>query len=107
LTPCSAVTTIAGEEWPCGAHVERRRILIGSVRQHPAARRRCPPYPLVSRPLLPRPQDVLADDGWAVQLTGADQCGLTPPFWTHVVPDGEVMLDMSNRLVLGAPAPAM
>jgi hypothetical protein len=51
-------------------------------------------------------QDVLADDGWAAQLTDADRRGLTPPFWTHVVPYGEVKLDMSSRLVLGAPAPA-
>jgi hypothetical protein len=50
-------------------------------------------------------QDVLADDGWAAQLTDADRRGLTPLFWTHVAPYGEVKLDMSNRLVLGAPAP--
>lgn len=51
-------------------------------------------------------QDVLADDGWAT-LTDADRRGLTPLFWTHVAPYGEVKIDMSNRLVLGAPAPAM
>lgn len=50
-------------------------------------------------------QDVLADDGWAGQLTDADRRGLTPLFWTHVAPYGEVKLDMSSRLVLGAPAP--
>ena len=52
-------------------------------------------------------QDVLADDGWATQLTDADRRGLTPLFWTHVAPYGEVKRDMSNRLVLGAAAPAM
>ena len=52
-------------------------------------------------------QDVLADDGWAAQLTDADRRGLTPLFWTHVAPYGEVKLDMSNRLVLGATAPAI
>jgi len=31
-------------------------------------------------------QDVLADDDWAQQLTGADRRGLTPLFWTHVAP---------------------
>jgi TnpA family transposase len=31
-------------------------------------------------------QDVLADDGWATQLTDADRRGLTPLFWTHIAP---------------------
>ncbi|WP_157904280.1 Tn3 family transposase, partial [Parafrankia soli] len=46
-------------------------------------------------------QDVLADDDWAEQLTDADRRGLTPLFWTHVAPYGEVKLDMTSRLVLG------
>jgi hypothetical protein len=46
-------------------------------------------------------QDVLADDEWAGQLTDADRRGLTPLFWTHVAPYGEVKLDMSSRLPLG------
>jgi TnpA family transposase len=50
-------------------------------------------------------QDVLADDGWAAQLTDADRRGRTPLFWTHVAPYGKVKLDMSSRLVLGAAAP--
>ena len=45
-------------------------------------------------------QDVLADDHWAVQLTDADRRGLTPLFWTHVAPYGEVKLDMASRLTL-------
>ena len=45
-------------------------------------------------------QDVLADDDWADQLTDADRRGLTPLFWTHVAPYGEVKLDMTSRLVL-------
>jgi len=49
-------------------------------------------------------QDVLADDDWALQLTDADRRGLTPLFWTHVAPYGEVKLDMSSRLALSAPA---
>ena len=48
-------------------------------------------------------QDVLAEEGWAAQLTDADRRGLTPLFWTHVAPYGEVKLDMSSRLVLGSP----
>lgn len=51
-------------------------------------------------------QDVLADEDWATALTDADRRGLTPLFWTHVAPYGEVKLDMSCRLVLGRPAPA-
>jgi hypothetical protein len=46
-------------------------------------------------------QDVLADEDWAAQLTDADRRGLTPLFWTHVAPYGEVKLDMSSRLQLG------
>ena len=47
-------------------------------------------------------QDVLADDDWAAQLTDADRRGLTPLFWTHVAPYGEVKLDMTSRLALGS-----
>lgn len=46
-------------------------------------------------------QDVLADDDWASTLTDADRRGLTPLFWTHVAPYGEVKLDMTSRLALG------
>lgn len=42
----------------------------------------------------------LADDEWATALTEADRRGLTPLFWTHVAPYGEVRLDMTRRLVL-------
>lgn len=48
-------------------------------------------------------QDVLADDAWADALTAEDRRGLTPLFWTHVSPYGEVKLDMRNRLALGQP----
>jgi TnpA family transposase len=47
-------------------------------------------------------QDVLADEEWAAQLTDADRRGLTPLFWTHVAPYGEVKLDMTSRLALSA-----
>jgi TnpA family transposase len=46
-------------------------------------------------------QDILADDEWSAQLTDADRRGLTPLFWTHVAPYGEVKLDMTSRLALG------
>jgi len=45
-------------------------------------------------------QDVLADEDWASALTDADRRGLTPLFWTHIAPYGEVKLDMSSRLAL-------
>ena len=51
-------------------------------------------------------QDVLADDEWADALTPEDKRALTPLFWTHVAPYGEVKLDMSTRLALGAPVTA-
>jgi len=45
-------------------------------------------------------QDILADPEWADALTPEDKRGLTPLFWTHVAPYGEVRLDMSSRLAL-------
>jgi TnpA family transposase len=45
-------------------------------------------------------QDVLADPTWADRLTAEDRRGLTPLFWAHVAPYGEVRLDMGRRLPL-------
>ncbi len=45
-------------------------------------------------------QDVLASEEWTAALTDADRRGLTPLFWTHAAPYGEVRLDMSRRLQL-------
>ncbi|GAB3949641.1 Tn3 family transposase [Streptomyces sparsus] len=39
---------------------------------------------------------------WADLLTPADRRGLTPLFWFHVRPYGEVNLDMAVRLDLAA-----
>lgn len=43
-------------------------------------------------------QEVLDDPDWLDQLTPADRRGLTPLFWTHVSPYGEVRLNMNQRL---------
>ncbi|SHJ26636.1 Transposase and inactivated derivatives, TnpA family [Tessaracoccus bendigoensis DSM 12906] len=43
-------------------------------------------------------QDILAEDDWADVLTAEDRRGLTPLFWQHVLPYGEVKLDMTARL---------
>jgi TnpA family transposase len=51
-------------------------------------------------------QDVLADPMWADRLTAEDRRGLTPLFWAHVAPYGEVRLDMGRRLPLHGAAPA-
>lgn len=57
-------------------------------------------------------QDVLAEPAWAEKLTPADRRTLTPLFWSHVRPYGEVNLDLGSRLDIGAgaapegPAPA-
>ena len=51
-------------------------------------------------------QDVLADQAWADRLTTEDRRGLTPLFWSHVAPYGEVRLDMGRRLPLHGTAPA-
>lgn len=46
-------------------------------------------------------QDVLGDPAWATALTkDADRRGLSPLFWSHVLPYGEVHLDMASRLQL-------
>ena len=47
-------------------------------------------------------QDVIADDDWGETLTAEDRRGLTPLFWTHIAPYGEVKLDMARRLSLGS-----
>ncbi|MCX0271731.1 hypothetical protein NLM24_13635 [Nocardia zapadnayensis] len=45
--------------------------------------------------------DVLADPDWDGVLTAEDERGLTPLFWSHVLPYGEVKLNMNSRLALG------
>lgn len=45
-------------------------------------------------------QDILNSDEAAAALSPEDRRGLTPLFWTHVAPYGEVKLDMSSRLTL-------
>ena len=48
-------------------------------------------------------QDVLADDAWSTALTTEDRRALTPLFWAHVAPYGEIKLDMRSRLTLNTP----
>jgi TnpA family transposase len=43
-------------------------------------------------------QDVLADGH--LELTGEDQRAITPLFWSHIAPYGEVTLDMTRRISL-------
>ena len=50
-------------------------------------------------------QDVLAEDNWADMLTAEDRRGLTPLFWQHVLPYGEVKLDMTARLSIRTTPP--
>jgi hypothetical protein len=45
-------------------------------------------------------QDILGEPEWADPLPPADRRGLTPLFWSHVRPYGEVNLDMGARLNL-------
>jgi hypothetical protein len=44
---------------------------------------------------------VLAEEEWAAVLGPADRRGLTPLFWQHVRPYGEVRLDTGARLRIG------
>ncbi|MEV0298491.1 transposase [Nocardia sp. NPDC050710] len=46
-------------------------------------------------------QDILSDSEWDGVLTAEDERGLTPLFWSHVLPYGEVKLNMNTRLNLG------
>ena len=46
-------------------------------------------------------QDVLGDPEWEEVLTAEDRRGLTPLIWLHVLPYGEVRLNMRTRLLLG------
>ena len=45
-------------------------------------------------------QDILAEPEWASVLTPEDLRGLTPLVWAHVLPYGEVKLNMTRRLAL-------
>lgn len=45
-------------------------------------------------------QDVLAEPEWAGLLAPVDRCALTPLFWEHVRPYGEVRLDLGARLTI-------
>jgi hypothetical protein len=49
----------------------------------------------------------LIDDPECVDIlaTDADKRGLTPLFWEHVLPYGEVKLNMASRLTLGGAEP--
>lgn len=46
-------------------------------------------------------QDVLDEPEWAQLLTPADRRGITPLFWLHLRPYGDITLDMKERLHLG------
>ena len=50
-------------------------------------------------------QDILAQPEWEGTLTTDDQRGLTPLFWSHILPYGEVRLNMTRRLALSGPGP--
>jgi TnpA family transposase len=50
-------------------------------------------------------QDVVANQTRADRLTAEDRRGLTPLFWAHVAPYGEVRLDTGRRLSLHGAAP--
>jgi hypothetical protein len=48
---------------------------------------------------------VIQPDCGAGVLTAEDLRGLTPLFWAHVLPYGEVKLNMTNRLAVSATQP--
>lgn len=52
-------------------------------------------------------QDVLADPELDGALTAEDERGLTSLFWSHVLPYGEVKLNMNSRLAIGGWVPRL
>lgn len=50
-------------------------------------------------------QDLLAEPDWTDVLTPEDRRGLTPQFWSHVLPYGEVKLNLDTRPILGSTPP--
>jgi TnpA family transposase len=50
-------------------------------------------------------QDVLGRPEWAEVLTSTDRRGLIPLFWAHILPWGEVKLDMTQRLRISDDGP--
>jgi len=52
-------------------------------------------------------QDILALPEQAGLLTDEDRRGLTPLFWAHLTPYGEIRLNMDRRLVLREPEPSL
>ena len=44
--------------------------------------------------------EIVGDLGWADRLTAEDKRGITPLIWGHVVPHGEIRLDIGRRLEL-------
>jgi TnpA family transposase len=50
-------------------------------------------------------QEVLGLPEWEGVLTADDRRGLTPLFWSHILPYGEVKLDMARRLAISGPPP--
>jgi Tn3 transposase DDE domain len=56
----------------------------------------------VNTPMI---QDLLAEPEWAGMLTREDKRALTPLFWTHVSPYGEVDLTVASRLAMRALEP--
>src|SRR5664280_3778268 len=54
--------------------------------------------PAAGAQMHPRPRTTIDSPSWRSGSIG----GMTPLFWTHVLPYGEVRLDMTARLTLGA-----
>ena len=66
---------------------------------------RRPAYPACRPGLREHPHDPgrARRAGWArAGPSVADRRGLTPLFWAHLLPYGELRLDMTPRLALGA-----
>jgi hypothetical protein len=94
--PLGSSTTTSGTEiCPCSAGLFA--INLPPERLSPAS---------LERPPTRNYGSCCCDPDWDGVLTAEDERGLTPLFWSHVLPYGEVKLDMNTRLALSGPAPA-
>ncbi|WP_329196377.1 hypothetical protein [Streptomyces sp. NBC_01435] len=95
-------------EAPDGVELEARTYIErpGAVREGNRTRAsqssRTPTERHGPRPRFQLVPDILGKPEWVRLLTPADRRGLTPMFWSHVRPYGEVNLDMDTRLDLAA-----
>lgn len=97
----SVSPSLQGQQ-PCQTMLERTRHLSREVRRKPELAVLClrvlqAALVYVNTLMI---QDILDDSTWQQRLTAADRRGLSPLFWSHTAPYGEVRLNLDRRLQL-------